>query len=484
MKHIFAIERNPAISQIAPFRSPDGTPYADLYIGCRRETWPIRGQNLARKIQHAHFLREGALMKPTALAGYLANLAAEAEFGGVEREVFMRAARHGERLYIDLCDSEWRAIELDQTGWRIVEKPPLRFLRSPSMRALPEPVLGGSIDALWKFVRVADEGDRTLVISHLLSVLGAVEPTPILYLIGGHGAAKSTATAFLRQLVDPNVARLKTLPRSEQDLFVAAQQARVLAFDNLSDISNSMSDALCRIATGAAFGSRQFWTHGDEATLTACNPMICNGITIAFTRPDLVDRTIAVRIEKMRDEDRKPRKEILRDFDDAHPKMLGALCTALTLALAREGKVKLPTLPRMADFAAWALACEPGFAPNLGILDAYWENIATAVEDAVDDDDVGKRIRKVLAQNATWEGTATMLDSALRQASDIPVGRHWPGSPRALADHLRRLEPALAKLAIEISFVRKGHNRERTINLARVSGNASDRKPAGSFTSP
>lgn len=484
MQHFFDIERNPAISQIAPFRSPDGTPYADLYIGCRRETWPIRGQTLARKIQHGHFLREGALMKPAALAEYLANLEAEAEFGGVEREVFLRAARHGERLYIDLCDSEWRAIELDHADWRIVEKPPVRFVRSASMRALPEPALGGSIDDLWKFVRVADQGDRTLIVAHLLSVLGAVEPAPILYLVGGHGSAKSTATALLRQLVDPNVAGLKTLPRSEQDLFVAAQQARVLSFDNLSDISNAMSDALCRIATGAAFGSRRFWTHGDEATLAACNPIVCNGITIAFTRPDLVDRTIAVRIEKMRDEDRMPRKEILRDFDDAHPKMLGALCTALSMGLAREGKVKLPTLPRMADFAAWALACEPGFAPSLGILDAYWENIATAVEDAVDDDDVGKRIRKVLAQNATWEGTATMLDSALRQASDIPVSRHWPGSPRALADHLRRLEPALAKLAIEISFVRKGHNRERTINLARVSGKASDRKPAGSFTFP
>lgn len=483
MKYSFDIERNPAISQIVPFRSPDGTPYADVYIAGRRETWSVRGETLTRRIQHGHYLRHGSPMKPSALAERLASLEAEADFDGVKRDVFLRTARHDGRLYIDLCDAAWRAIEVDQMGWRIVCKPPVRFLRNNAMRALPEPVLGGGIDDLWKFVRVADQGDRALIVAHLLSILGAVQPTPILYLVGGQGTAKSTATAMLRQLVDPNVAGLKTLPRSEQDLFVAAQQSRVLSFDNLSEISNLMSDALCRVATGGAFGSRRFWTQGEEAILAACNPMICNGITVAFTRADLVDRTIPVRIHRIPDEVRKPLKDVFRDFDRAHPAMLGALCSALSMGLAREDKVEPSVLPRMADFAAWALACEPGTASGLGILDAYHKNITLAVEDAVDDDDVGNRIRKLVAQDAIWEGTATMLDADLRRASVKPVPRKWPSSPRALADHLRRLEPALAKLAIEITFERKGHNRERIITIAMASDKASQRKQVGTSAS-
>ena len=483
MKYDFDIERKPAISQIVPFRAPDGTPYADVYIAGRRETVPIRGKSLARRIQHGHYLRNGSPMKPAALKEHLAGLEAEADFHGVERDVFLRTARYNDRLYIDLCDAAWRAIEIDRMGWRIVAKSPVRFLRSSATRALPEPVSGGSIDELWKFVRIADPGDQTLVVAHLLSILGAVQPTPILYLVGGQGTAKSAATALLRRLVDPNVVGLKTLPRSEQDLFVAAQQSRVLSFDNLSDISNPMSDALCRIVTGGAFGSRRYWTHGEEAILAACNPIICNGITMAFTRPDLLDRTICVRVDKLRDGDRKPNTEISSDFDRAHPAMLGALCTALSNGLAQESKVALPSLPRMADFAAWALACEAGFAAGPGILDAYHKNIEAAVEDAVDDDDVGKRIRNLMTLGAIWEGTATMLDDALRRASVTPVPRSWPGSPRALADHLRRLEPALAKLLVEISFARKGHNRERVITISMPSDRASQREPIGQAAS-
>ena len=70
----------------------------------------------------------------------------------------------------------------------------------------------------------------------------------MLVLNGEQGTAKSTCTRLLRLLVDPNSVPLRTKPRSEQDLFISANNGHVLAFDNLSGLSAELSDALCRLA--------------------------------------------------------------------------------------------------------------------------------------------------------------------------------------------------------------------------------------------
>jgi hypothetical protein len=38
----------------------------------------------------------------------------------------------------------------------------------------------------------------------------------------------------LRSLLDPNTAPLRALPREDRDLFIAANNGHVLAFDNVS----------------------------------------------------------------------------------------------------------------------------------------------------------------------------------------------------------------------------------------------------------
>jgi hypothetical protein len=48
-------------------------------------------------------------------------------------------------------------------------------------------------------------------------------------------------------LIDPNAAPVRTAPREERDLFIAAGNGHLLAFDNLSDIAAWASDALCRM---------------------------------------------------------------------------------------------------------------------------------------------------------------------------------------------------------------------------------------------
>jgi hypothetical protein len=69
---------------------------------------------------------------------------------------------------------------------------------------------------------------------------------------------------------------LRALPREDRDLFIAASNGHVLAFDNVLGLPAWISDTLCRLATGGGFAVRQLYTDQDEVLFDA--PVILNGI--------------------------------------------------------------------------------------------------------------------------------------------------------------------------------------------------------------
>jgi hypothetical protein len=118
------------------------------------------------------------------------------------------------------------------------------------MEALPIPTRGGSLDELRPFVNVADEADWKLIVSWVVQALRPRGPYPVLVLHGEQGSAKSTTARVLRALVDPRTPAVRSMPRSDHDLMIAAQNAWLLALDNISHLPQWLSDALCRLATG------------------------------------------------------------------------------------------------------------------------------------------------------------------------------------------------------------------------------------------
>jgi hypothetical protein len=61
---------------------------------------------------------------------------------------------------------------------------------------------------------------------------------------------------------------LRSLPKEERDLSIAANNSRILAFGNLSGLSNMISDALCKLSTGGGLATRRLFTDDEEAVLT------------------------------------------------------------------------------------------------------------------------------------------------------------------------------------------------------------------------
>src|SRR5262249_25711306 len=228
----------------------------DLDPDGRRETWPSRAKGFRRWLARRFFEATHGAPSSEALQSVLNVIEAKAHFDAPERAVHIRVGGLNGRLYLDLGDETWRAVEIDTTGWRVIDNPPVRFRRAAGMQPLPMPVPRGSVGALRSFLHVQSEKGFVRVVALVLAVFGNRGPYPVIVLSGEQGSAKSTFSAILRALLDPNTAPLRALPREDRDLFIAASNGHVLAFDNVSGLPAWISDTLCRLATGGGFAVR------------------------------------------------------------------------------------------------------------------------------------------------------------------------------------------------------------------------------------
>ena len=223
------------------FHTSDGTGYADIHIDGHRETWPICSRVFRQWLARRYFEAERRVPNSEAFKSAIDIIEAKAKFASPERGVFVRVAQYCGRIYLDLCDKAWRVVEIDERGWCVRSEPPDRFRRTRSMTALPIPVEGGSIAELRTFLNVKSDDDFVPIVAWALAVLRNRGPYPVLVLTGEQGSAKSTFAAILKSLLDPNAAPLRALPREDRDLFIAANNSHLLAFDNVSNIPNWMS---------------------------------------------------------------------------------------------------------------------------------------------------------------------------------------------------------------------------------------------------
>jgi len=447
------------------YHAPDGTSFADLAVNGHRETWAIRSRGFRRWLAARYYEATGGAPYSEAIQSALAIIEAKGAFDGRERTVHVRVAGVDDLLYLDLADTEWRAVEIDAAGWRITGAPPVRFRRAPGMLPLPVPVLGGSLAELRPLVNVRDELGIVLIVAWLLAALRNRGPYPVLALTGEQGSAKSVLAAILRALVDPNTVALRAPPRDDRDLYIAATNGHIVPLDNVSSLPPWLSDALCRLSTGGGFATRQLYSDTDEVLLDATRPIVLTGIEDVVTRGDLADRAITVRPDPIPEDRRRPEREIWAQFEAARPRILGVLLDAVVHGLQHLATTQLARLPRMADFAVWATACEGALWPPGTFAAAYGANRAEMDETVIEADAVATAVRSLMVDRTIWTGTAgTLLPLLVGIVGDAAKAKTWPASPRALAGRLRRAAPNLRRVGISIIFgARESKGRPITI---------------------
>jgi hypothetical protein len=198
--------------------------------------------------------------------------------------------------------------------------------------------------------------------------------------------------------------------------------------------------------------------------------MILNGIEDIVSRPDLADRAIFLTLAPIPDDRRRPEQELWSAFEQAKPMILGALLDAVVEGLERLPETRLSKLPRMADFALWATACETAIWQPDTFLKAYSGNQEEAVASVIEADPVAVAVRALMKEQRVWKGNASALLGALSElvGDRISKAKTWPDSPRAISGRLRRAATFMRKIGIEVTFERgDDRDRTRTITIAK-----------------
>lgn len=403
------------------------------------------------------------------------QLSALALFEGPQHEVHIRTAAHEGRVYIDMGDPDWRAIEVSPLAWQIVEGSdiPVRFVRPKGMLPLPEPNGRGSLDALPKLLNLGEGEDaqrsRLLILAWLTYAMTPAEGDfPILLITGPQGAAKSNMLRILRNTVDPSTAAGSTKPKNEHDAYIDASSNWVLAYDQLITAPVWLSNVLCDLATGGGFRTRKLWTGRDQEIFADKRPVILAGIGNIASRPDLQDRAIPITLSRITDEARKSKTELLAEVEKARPELLGALLDAVAIGLAKKDSVKLEKKPRMTDYSIWGTAIEEAVGGEPGsFMKAYWEvrkeSTSTVLEEWPATEALLELAQLHKGAEAAWVGTATELLAALNDRvddEDLKHSREWPKTPSQLGADLNSLSPNFADVGTVVEYSRS--KRERT----------------------
>jgi hypothetical protein len=456
------------------FHTPghDSDGYATIDIEGHRETWPVNSRGFKRWLAKRFYDEHRKVPGAHAFQDALNVIGGKAVHEGAEYPVATRVAQRDGRIWLDLADAGWRTVRIGPKGWAVVRESPIKFVRRRGVLALPEPVLGGSIDELRPLLNVPKDDDWVMFVAWIVAGFRPDRPFPILSVNGEQGSAKSTFCKMGRNLIDPNEAPLRRPPRDERDLMIAAQNGWVVSFDNLSGIRPDLSDGLCSLATGGDFGTRALYSDDDEKLFSSKRPVLLNGIEDVATRSDLIDRSIVLTLPAIPDGQRRDEDTLWKRYERIRPRVLGALLDAVATGLLNLPDVKLGAMPRMADFARWVVACEPALGWRSGtFLRAYNCNRAAANQDAIDSSPIARYLLGLIgdSNNSSWTGTATRLLAKLNGIAGDSTKRlwAWPQSPRGLSGQLRRLAPNLRRANVHVEFEHTGERQQITIRRAQ-----------------
>ena len=399
------------------------------------------------------------------------GLQASAELSGVTANVWRRVAPVDDGIEIDLGDSEHTRVRIVADSVDIVRSgSKALFFRPQHARPMASLAEKGDLRLLEKYVNL-DPASFLLFTAWLTYTL-ALPKVPsskyvILALQGGQGTGKSLLSRIVKDLVDPSVVGVQVLPSKIQDLSIAAQQAHVLCYDNLRQLSHTISDALCIAATGGSMSSRQLYSDAEQSTQQLHVALVLNGIHAFIDQPDLAQRCLPLYLKPLDANGRKSEAEMLNELAVDLPAIQRGLFDLIAKTFSHLPDANVTHPERMLDFCKWLAAMEMAEgirgavyqiqysdALKQGQLDALLDNpLAATVLDfaeALDEDG--------------WSGTPAKLLSELSDGlpRSTQRSRDWPDNPIALSKRLQSLQAGLLTQGVQVDFAR-GKERKITI---------------------
>ncbi len=452
------------------FHDEHGDAHARVPFNGHTETLRVKGREFRKWLIRGYLEKEGGKVPyGEALSSALGAVESKAGISGERQTLSNRIAVRKGDIYYDLGDDSWRAVKITATGWSIVADTPVpMFRRYVHQRPQLTPLGGGDPFLLARFVNIKDDMARLLLVVYAIACLVPDIPHPILMVHGPGGAAKTTLSRLLRLLVDPSALPVISFPREERELVQKLAHHWMAPFDNVSTLPDWVQDCLCRASTGEGFSKRELFSDDDDIIYSFRRCLLLNGINVAGTNSDLLRRAILLGLEEISEEDRRPEKQVLADFEEARPQILGGMFDTLSKAMAILPTVKLVGMPSMADFALWGAAISKALGKGeQAFLQAYAANLRQQNAEAIEGSLIAGVILAFMEGKEDWEGTASQLYSELKgKAEGLNISvtdKQWPRNPNWLVASINRVVTNLRVEGLLVELERSA--RKRLIRL-------------------
>lgn len=427
--------------------------FAVIPVNTHKETLSVESQEFSLWLQQIFYQATDKTIRAENLKQTISVLSAEVMFG--ERNyttLYNRVGKYQNDFWYDLTNSDWEAVRISKTGWSVTDETPKLFCRYRHQTEQVKPQTDGEITEIFKYINMTKF--KTLFLCWLVSCFVPDIPHPMPIFYGEKGAAKSTTCTLLKRLIDPSALDTLQLSKDERTLIINLQQHYFLPFDNVSTISNDVSDILCRAITGGAVQQRKLFTNGEDYIFTFKRCLSVNGINNVANRADLLDRSIMFELERVSEESRKELGKVYESFEQARPKLLGALFNILSKAMEIYPNVVLGKLPRMADFCRWGYAIAEamgGYGEEF--LKEYAENQGIQNTEAINADSVAYLIVELMRFLPEWRGRISELLKKLQELAQTnginTNSKTLPNAPNALSRRIKAVKSNLEAVGIE-----------------------------------
>lgn len=421
------------------------------------ETWQIKSSAFSEWLQGVFYKEEKRPIKADGIKQVIDILSARAKFETRKQiELYNRVASHEKGIWYDLSNEKWQAIRITVDGWSVENNPPILFERFNHQNGQVLPKENGDINKIFDYINLKE--DHVLFLCWMVSCFVPEIPHAISIIYGEKGAAKSTACEILKMLIDPSVLEHMTLENDQRTLVINLTNHWYLPFDNVSAISSSTSDMLCRAVTGGGVQQRKLCTNAEDYVFKFKRCLSINGINNVATRADLLDRSILFELKRISGKDRKEIREVYENFEKDRESILGGIFDVLSKAMRLYDSVKLESLPRMADFARWGYAIGEALGGyGTEFLDEYKKNQQSRNYEIINLDIVGWLIVQFMEERECWSGYAQELFNQLKEIAERNGidfrSSEMPKQPNGLTRRMGAIKSNLEDVGI--SYVKK-----------------------------
>lgn len=398
--------------------------------------YPIKSTTFRRWLSGKYWAETNKGFSGETFLSVVASLEGKVFHEGEVRPLFNRIAKIDGEIIYDLGDDQ-KVAKITPEGWQVTDDCPIRFRRFNHQLPQIEPISGGHLKDILKFINLKRESDQLLFLTYLIAVFIPDIPRVIFVGIGEQGAAKSTAMRVIRSLIDPSVSELLSPPADVNELAQAANHHYLLYFDNLSNLRDEYSDVLCRLATGIGFTKRKLFTDSEDILFSQKVAVGISGITLVANRADLLDRCLILNFERILDNKRLDEEDFWQQFNKEKPRLFGALLDIISDVLRIIPTIKLSQKPRMADYAKYAGAGAVAIGSSINsFLAAFNENINRQNQAAIESSPTAQVILQFMDNKEEWSGSSSGLYDELKSlaensnlqiggAEGFPKSSHW-----------------------------------------------------------